>query len=450
MFRRFAISFLLLAGALTAIARTRPHYGGTLYVETAGDPWQRPNGIARRLVFDGLTRIDANGSVQSALATGWEADSGYHRWEFHLRPDVHVHDNTPLTSAAVVAALNLACNGNCPWTTVHAVGSSVVFTADNPQPNLPSLLASDEFLIPLVSAADGSTPQGNIGTGPFQVVSSTIGVLSLKANEACWQGRPFADAVEIRDHRTVHDQGLDLGLGRTDLVEVPVETIRQAQQQKVKIVEAPHAELLALKIFDSGATANPAIRAAIGLAIDRSAIANVIFQKQGDVTASLLPQSLSGDSFLFSTDRDLSKAQSLRGGLNLPTLAIAAEGDGVMQLAAQRIALNLQEAGMNAVVIPPGVNGPRPDLTLRRLPIAGANPSAVLDEVLRGAGESPIGADLNPAALYKAERTVLDQHTLIPLVDLPRAYAVGPRVRDLHLSSAGLPDLADASLEDAP
>jgi len=448
--RRSAISFLLLACALTAIARTRPHYGGTLHVETAGDPWQRPNGIARRLVLDGLTRIDANGSVQPALATGWEADSGYHRWEFHLRPDVHFHDGTPLTSAAVVAALNLACNGNCPWTTVHAVGSSVVFTSDNPQPNLPSLLASDEFLIALVAAADASTPQGNIGTGPFQVVSSSNGVLSLKANEACWQGRPFADAVEIRGHRTVRDQWLDLGLGRTDLVEVPVETIRQAQQQKLKIVETPHVELLALKTFDSGATANPAIRAAIASAIDRSAIANVIFQKQGEATASILPQALSGDSFLFSTDRDLNKAQSLRGGLNLPTLTIAAEGDGILQLAAQRIALNLHEAGLNAAVAAPGVNSMHSDMALRRLTIPGTDPSAVLDEVLRSAGESSIGADRSPAALYKAERTVLDQHTLIPLVDLPRTYALGPRMRDFHLTTEGLPDLADASLEDAP
>ena len=73
VFRRFAISCLSCwLCALPAIARTRPHYGGALLVETAGDPWQRPDGLARRLVFDGLTRIDANGSVQPALAVGWE------------------------------------------------------------------------------------------------------------------------------------------------------------------------------------------------------------------------------------------------------------------------------------------------------------------------------------------------------------------------------------------
>ncbi len=85
MFRRFAISFVIAMVTLPVAARTRPHYGGTLHVETEGDPWQRPDGIARRLVFDGLTTLDARGTVQSALATGWEADSGDHRWQFRLR-----------------------------------------------------------------------------------------------------------------------------------------------------------------------------------------------------------------------------------------------------------------------------------------------------------------------------------------------------------------------------
>ena len=58
--RRSAISFLLVLVAVLGGARTRPHYGGTLRVEIEGDPWQQPNGIARRLVFDGLTRMDAS------------------------------------------------------------------------------------------------------------------------------------------------------------------------------------------------------------------------------------------------------------------------------------------------------------------------------------------------------------------------------------------------------
>ena len=449
MFRRFAISCALLACVLPVWARTRPHYGGTLRVETQGDPWQKPDGIARRLVFDGLTRIGVNRSVQPALATGWEADSGYLRWEFQLRPGVHFHDGSPLTSAAVVSSLNLSCNGNCPWSTVHAVGSTVVFTSDSPMPNLPALLAGADFLISLVGSAEGAAPTNNIGTGAFQVAAAGNGVLSLKASEAGWQGRPFADAVEIRANRAIRDQWLDLSLGRADVVEVPAEAIRQAQQQRLVLAMSASAELLALQVSDNGVLSNPVLRAAIAASIDRAPIANVIFQKQAEATAGVLPQALSGYSFLFSTDRDLNKARELRGGLTVPPLTVGADGDSVMQLAAQRIVLNLREAGFNAIAAASG-NGLHPDLMLRKIVLSGGSPSAVLDGVLRATGIAPVGADVAPASLYKAERAFLDQHLLIPLVDLPCAYALGPRVRDLVMSADGLPDLVDASLEDTP
>ena len=65
------------------------------------------------------------------------------------------------------------------------------------------------------------------------------GVLSLAANENCWSGRPFADAIEIRVQRAVRDQWLDLGLGRADVVDVPAEQLRQAQQQRISVVQSP-------------------------------------------------------------------------------------------------------------------------------------------------------------------------------------------------------------------
>jgi MarR-like DNA-binding transcriptional regulator SgrR of sgrS sRNA len=449
VFRRFAISCFVALLTLPAAARTRPHYGGTLHVEIEGDPWQRPNGIARRLVFDGLTTLDTTGAVQSALASGWESDNADHRWQFRLRPGVYFHDGSLLTSTAVVQSLNLDCPANCPWATVHAVGSMVVFTNDSPMPNLPALLAGDDFLIALTVSADGKTSSGNIGTGPFQVTSFNNGLLVLGANETCWQGRPFADAIEIRVHRAVHDQWLDLSIGRADMVEVPAEMIRQAQQQRLKVLVSPPAELLALEISDNGALANPMMRAAIAASIDRSALSNVIFQKQGEVTASLLPQSLTGFSFLFPVDRDLNKAHELRGGLTTPTLTLSVDGDGAMRLAAQRIALNLKEAGFNAQEGSDG-GAQHADLMLRLIPLEGGEPFAVLEDVSRSVGQTVLLPDSSPTSLYRAERDFLDRHTLIPLVDLPRAYAAGARVRDLALDAHDLPDLASASLEDAP
>jgi len=444
--RRFATSFLLGLVAICAWGRTRPHYGGTLHVETAGDAWQRPDGPARRLVYDGLTQLDASGAVRPALALGWEQDNNFHRWQFRLRPGVHFHDGSPLTSSAVVASLTASCSTHCQWDVVKAVGPLVVFTNDSAMPNLPAMLASDEFLIGLITTADGKTAAGGIGTGPYQLTGFNNGVLGLAANENCWSGRAFADAIEIHVHQPVRDQWLDLGLGRADVVEVPAEQIRQAQQQHLALLISPPVTLLALQVSDTATLANVKVRAAIAAAIDRSALFNVIFQKQGDVTASLLPQKVSGYSFLFPTDRDLNKANGLRGGLAGGSLTLSTEGDGAMQLAAQRIALNLREAGFNVQLTNAG--GQRPDLVLRKLPMICADPAATLEQLLWAAGYTTPVLAQNPAALYKAEQTILDEKKLIPLLDLPRAYASGPRVRDLRLRADGTPDLADASLGD--
>ncbi len=71
-----------------------------------------------------------------------------------------------------------------------------------------------------------------------------------------------------------------------------------------------------------------------------------------------------------------------------------------MQLAAQRIALNLHEAGFN-VQVANAHNAPHTDLALRKLPLEGADPAAALETLLRGAGETAPVAGQNPDALFK-------------------------------------------------
>ncbi len=439
MLRRLAISCVLAAGMVPAQARTRPHYGDTLRVEIAGDAWERPGGIARRLVLDGLTQEGPDGTLRPGLAVSWTAENNDHRWQFRLRAGVHFHDGSPVTSTAVAASLMSACGANCPWGNVHALSSSIVFTSEEPMRQLPALLAGDEFLI----AKPGATPDG--GSGPFQVSGFVNSVLTLSANDSSWQGRPFLDAIEIRVHRAVNDQWLDFAAGRADLIDIPAERIRQAKQQHLPIVVSQPVEVVALELEDSGALANPALRAAIGYAIDRGALANVIFQRQGVPAGAMLPQNVSGFAFLFSADRDVNKAHELRGGVTPPALQLEADGDGALQLAAQRIVLNLREAGFNVQTARPGTGSPA--MRLRLLRVESADPAADLAAMARASGVALPAFSSDPAAVYRAERELLDRKTLIPLLDLPLAYAVGTRVRDLRLQPDGMPDLASVSLE---
>jgi MarR-like DNA-binding transcriptional regulator SgrR of sgrS sRNA len=308
-------------------------------------------------------------------------------------------------------------------------------------PQLPNLLAADEFLLSWNQAA-----RADDGTGPFEVASNADGVLTLAANESSWQGRPFVDAIELRTHRAISDQWLDLGAGRADMVEVPAEDIRQAQQQRLAIAVSAPVEVLALQITASNTLADLSLRTAIAFAIDRTTLANVIYQKQAKPAASLLPQNVSGYAFLFTAERNLDKARELRRGESA-ALSLAADGNGAVQLAAQRIVLNLREAGFNAQLAP--ASGRAPDLTLRTFLLDSGDPSSDLVQILRAAGEAAPAIGSEPEAAYNAEHEYLARRTLIPLVHLPRAYAIGGRVRNFQLRFDGMPELGMVSLEGA-
>jgi ABC-type transport system substrate-binding protein len=322
------------------------------------------------------------------------------------------------------------------------------------------MLAGDDFLIvhtasPVTDSAAQATPLVGqllgpfVGTGAFEAVAFSNGALTLTANDSCWEGRPFLDKIQIVGHKATRDQWLDLSLGRADLVEVPADKLRQAREQRLTVVVSGPVSLLALAVADGGVLSDSNLRSAIALAVDRNTLSNVIFQKQGEITASLLPSAITGYGFLFPADRDINKARELRGGLTPPTLALSTDSNAQMQLAAQRIALDLHEAGFNVQVATPGT-ARRTDMVLLRLSLSSNKPQAALESLLREVGFATPVVEDSSAGLYKVEREFLQTHTLVPLLYLPRAYAIGGRVRDLNLSVDGAPLLAGVSLQDVP
>lgn len=456
MLRQAVISGILLFVVLAANARTRPHYGGTLRIEVQGDAWA-PDGLARRLVLDGLTSLSESGAAQPALALQWTRQNHDQRWDFQLRPGVLFQDDTPLTADVVAASFKALCEngaasdaGNsslpqtqCPWNAVYAAGpADVIFTSQSPLPDLPELLAQTRFAI---SKKD---PSGVLeGTGPFRVSGFTNGALNLTAYDNCWQGRPFLNSVEIFQHRSLRDQWLDLSVGRADLVQVPPESLRKAQQQHMNVLLSGPVDLLALIIPAQGAFTDPSLRQAAALAVDRAALYNVIFQKEGEVTAGLLPQRVSGYSFLFSIDRNLDRARALRGGSSSVPLGLATEhGDSALRLAGERLALNLHEAGFNVRMAPPGASSA---MNLQLAHLEETAPRAALDEMLAAFSLNVTINGTGANSLWRAESSALKGGTVVPLLWLPRAWAIGERVRDLRLSPDGAPLLANASLEGA-
>ncbi len=444
VFRWFAVASLLVAlVALVApaAARTRPRYGGTLRIETRSDPLTAPDAIARTLLFDTLTQVNTAGEVVPGLAVSWDSQSANHRWEFHLRPGVRFHDGSPLTSDAVAMSLAQNCT-HCAWR-VRALGDSVILTSDSPMPGLPAELARSLYAITRQDASGHPD-----GTGPFRFVANSNGIVFLSAVDDAWQGRPFVDAIEIYGNRSVRQQGLDFTIGKADLVEVPPELLRQAQQDHMPVaISARPSDLLALTVSEQRLP-DEHLRESIALAVDRGALFNVIFQKQGEVTASLLPNALSGYAFLFPAAASLSRSHELQGTQHIPLRLSVDSTSPVLQLVAERLALNLRDAGWNVRVVSQAAN-PDAELALRLVHVEAADAASVLRETIEDFGGTPRDEGTDPSALYRSERSFLQSHTVVPLLYLPRAYGVSGRVHNLVLAPDGIPLVANVSLEDA-
>ncbi len=400
--RLFAIASLLSS----AVAATRPHYGGTLRVQmkarvAALDPAELPEDLAT-LVFDRLVSWSESGQPQPALATSWRHDADFKRWEFQLRTGVKFHDGSPFTASAIAETFK-------PLAAVPS-GDALVIRSDQPAPKLLQILATSSIF--------KQTPDGSIvGTGPFRVTAWEPNRRAVfAANEDYWAGRPYADRIEVEMGRSLRDQALDLDLNKADVVELGLGDTRRATQNGKRTWTSPPVDLLAI-IFEPSSDEH--MRAAVALSIDRATIHAVLLQKQGLPAGSILPQWLSGYAFLFPATRDLERARELGRGAAPLTLAYN-PADPTAHLIADRIAVNAREAGL--VIRPIAAGAPAAAAHIIRTRVNWPDPSHALGSVT-----PPV--DNSPQSLYSVESELLREHRIIPLFHLPEIYGLGPRVR---------------------
>ena len=102
-------------------------------------------------------------------------------------------------------------------------------------------------------------------------------------------GRPaFLDAIEVQMGRSLRDQLVDLEVGKADIVELGPNDLRHASERGGTVWSSLPLDLIAL-VVTPGRAEDSRVRQALALSIDRAAMHNVLLQKQGEVTAALLP-----------------------------------------------------------------------------------------------------------------------------------------------------------------
>src|SRR5437868_2933052 len=141
---------LLLTVSFT-FGGTRPHYGGTLRVQSRDvvtsidGVWTSPNTVLRQqlcsLLFDRLSVVDDRGKARPSLAT-WSGDSQQRIWEFELRPGIFFAGGSRLTPADVAAAISKAAP---QWRVTTPREDTIIIDTGMRTPTLPELLALPEF-----------------------------------------------------------------------------------------------------------------------------------------------------------------------------------------------------------------------------------------------------------------------------------------------------------------
>ena len=472
--------------AFAANGAAQPQYGGVLRVElraasVALEPARWRAGSAdfatserlAELMFDRLVSLDNYGRFQPQLATEWTHDATAKHWIFTLRAGVKFSDGTALTPGDVRASLERLLPRGMQIT---ATPSGVSIQCANASSDLLELFASGPYLV--------YKDEGGVlrGTGPFVLESVSAGArrtdggdgapaesqrLRFRSNELCWSGRPYLDALEVTLGVPPTRALLDLQLGKTDLAELSVETVKRAQLSNLKCWASAPVTLYALHFLGEGKTeSGQLLREAIGLAVDRGAMAGVLLQKQAEPTAAFLPQWLSGYAFLFAADSNLERAKELRA--KLPAGAVGATeplrvsveaGNELSKLVAERIAVNARAAGFRLETVRGNVRGANGgaaakndgEAELIAWRYTSLSPAAALENLAAALGwQLPEGGvPREPDARYAWEKRVMDKKSLMPLVAVPDFAGMDARVRNWSPAPWGEWRLADVWLEPA-
>ncbi|GAA0988760.1 ABC transporter substrate-binding protein [Acrocarpospora macrocephala] len=249
------------------------------------------------LLFDGLVSRNADLSLKPSLAEKLP-EAGGKTVTFTLRNDVKFHDGTPLTSEDVVytyqAVLDEKNNSSIrgDFAAIESVQApdpaTVVFHLKYPY--APILQRATLGIVPkrlldgqsLESAAFNTHP---VGSGPFSFVSWTPGdKIVLKANPSYWGGTPAIQQLVVAYATDDNVRATRMAAGEFDATVLPPKAAARFDgQPDLTVHQVPSADYRGVMFpFGTPVTGDLAIRKAVNLALDRSAMVDTILAGAGN------------------------------------------------------------------------------------------------------------------------------------------------------------------------
>lgn len=451
--------------------------------------------VAEQL-FDGLTSYDpATLAVVPSIATQWQASADQKTWDFALRPDAKFANGRAVTADDVRYTLErIARKGSSSpaagqidqikgYRDFHFDGkvdklagitatapNMVRITLDQPLSTLPAILGHPSFGIVAKEAVEAPSPAfaaEPVGSGPFMFASRTDDTLrlvpapgsktSLKALEFDWQ----------RDNASSYAA---FTAGSLDWTRVPADRAEEVAERSGRAGFGPYVgELFFGFNLKNPKYADLRFREAIVRAIDRNAIVRVIYGGAAGTASGVVAEGVPGHQAdpcaRCGHDPERSKALVAEafGTTPVPEVQIDFDDDPTQRSVAEAIRANLTSVGIPAALRPHPYGDylkfvtagnqelfrlgwigfhPSPDAFLTPLFQTGLPDnltgfsSPEVDRALKAARAE--GDEARRHELYgQAEKAILDQLPVVPMVQLQFHTAVSARVEGLVMSAFG-------------
>lgn len=244
-------------------------------------------------IFDYLMFRDADGTIQPALATGYEQVDDL-TWRFTLRDDVVWHDGEPFTGEDVKFSFERVARDSTLFehdsfrqiTEVEVVGPhEILIRTEGPDPVLLSRISRKGAAIVPAHVIEAVGWEGfsvaPVGTGPFRFVEWVRDDrVVFEAYPDHWRGAPAWDRLVFRAIPENATRIGELITGAVDIaVNVPSQDVeRIAAADGVTVVSQPTTRIMMLlfNTADDKPTSDPRVREAIELAIDKELLIEVV------------------------------------------------------------------------------------------------------------------------------------------------------------------------------
>lgn len=434
------------------------------------------------LIFEPLVKYTGEGKLEPGLATSFKVSPDGKRYTFTLREGVRFTDGTPLDAKALQWNLDRWIKSpdndflgiNQYYSSGKVVDDSTyeltLKRAYPPALQELSYVRPVRLLSPTSVTASGQYDKP-IGTGPYTLVSSSDTETVLARNEQYWGAKPVPGKIVLP---TIYDAQSRLSALRSGQVDViggeytaPL-TTRDATTLRgapgVKVIGAPGTETLMVAFNNTRAPFDdPAVRQAVGLVIDRTAIAKTLFAGQAQPTSNLFSKDVpySGERRPIAPT-DVAKAKALLGGRTFKVTMVASEEalPGARAVA-EVIQQEMKEIGFDVSIKLLDHASNHDELPKREYDLAffrtlsapydpftsltdlfdtriasGTDGKIFLSPELDKLIDTALQAtnDTARTAAYQAVYDYLDeQHALVPIVELPRLWAYGNNALRIEL-----------------